>query len=104
MIFVMKLRLILVSKDGERKEWEGGETEQVRTLKSRLKMTLFSDEEVDHLRLLYAGRELEDSRCLNDALQGAKEPIALHVVAVKLNSKSLASSKSSLCNNLCIIQ
>ncbi len=103
------MKLILVSRDGERRDWEEGEETQVRVLKRKMQSALFT-EETDHLRLLCGGRELEDGAALRDALQGAREPVALHVVAVKCQKPSKRSSESSgesnksLCSHLCIIQ
>ena len=105
----MKLKLILVSRDEERLDWEESEHEPVRTLKKKLQTELF-DASTDHLRLLCGGRELEDGKLLRDALHGVREPVALHVVAVK-STKATKPAKAtkteeklSLCSQLCIIQ
>jgi hypothetical protein len=106
----MKFKLILVSRDGDRRDWDEGEGEQIRTFKRKLQQSLF-EADTDHLRLLCAGRELEDGKTLGDALKGVKEPIALHVVSVRTNKSSIQMKKSSssvhgnsLCSHLCIIQ
>ena len=113
----MKLKLILVSKDGERRDWEENGEESVRNLKRKVQAALFT-EEIDHLRLLCGGRELyEEGKLLRDALHGVAEPIALHVVAVKSVKPNKSSggifgssktgsdaSTTSLCSQLCIIQ
>ena len=107
----MKLKLILVAREGERRDWDEAEGEQIRLLKSRIQSALF-DQEVDHLRLLCCGRELEDGKTLKDALHGTKEPVVLHVVAVKTSSTRKQVNTSAQdsqgggfrCGNLCIIQ
>ena len=99
----MQLKLILVSRDGERRDYESAADDLVKSLKKKLQSEIFS-EDIDHLRLLCGGRELEDGKLLRDALHGLKEPVILHVVAVKSAGRSASkSSTPSLCSQLCII-